>query len=96
MTVADWDIEEETMDTVFFTSGASISKQASLMEGKTVTNMAGLTGETAEVGKFGPVICPCGYFGIGSTLQLIEALKKKGNNFITAIYSAKRSGKVIK
>jgi ferredoxin--NADP+ reductase len=85
MGLAGWDIEEGTIDIVFYILGTSTAKLATLKVGESVANIAGPLGTPTEVEKFGRVICACGCFGVGPSLPLIKALKEKGNYVITVV-----------
>jgi ferredoxin/flavodoxin---NADP+ reductase len=85
MGLSGWDIEEGTIDIVFYILGTSTAKLATLKAGESVANIAGPLGTPTEVEKFGRVICACGCFGVGPTLPLIKALKEKGNYVITVV-----------
>lgn len=87
MGLAGWDVNEGTIDIVFYILGTSTAKLSTLKEGESVANIAGPLGTPTEVENFGKVICACGCFGIGPTLPLIKALKEKGNYVITVVES---------
>jgi len=87
MGLAGWDAEEGTVDIVFYVLGTSTAKLSAMLEGESVSNIAGPLGTPTKIENFGRVICACGCFGAGPTLPLIKALKEKGNYVITVVES---------
>jgi ferredoxin--NADP+ reductase len=85
MGLAGWDVEQGTIDIVFYILGTSTAKLSTLKVGDSVANIAGPLGTPTEVENFGRVICACGCFGIGPTLPLVKALKEKGNYVVTVV-----------
>jgi len=85
MGLSGWDVEEGTIDIVFYVLGTSTAKLSTMKVGESVANIAGPLGTPTEVENFGRVICACGCFGIGPTMPLIKALKEKGNYVITVV-----------
>jgi ferredoxin--NADP+ reductase len=87
MSLAGWDVEQGTIDIVFYIIGTSTALLSTLRAGEFVANIAGPLGKPTELGNFGKVICACGCFGIGPTLPLVKALKEKGNYVVTVVES---------
>ncbi|KQC12477.1 MAG: sulfide/dihydroorotate dehydrogenase-like FAD/NAD-binding protein [Methanothrix sp.] len=90
MGLAGWDVEEGTIDIVFYVLGTSTMKLGTLREGDSIMNLAGPLGKPTEIDNFGTVICACGCFGIGPSMPLIKALKEAGNYVITIVEGRSR------
>jgi len=90
MGLAGWDVDEGTIDIVFYVLGTSTMKLGTLREGDSIMNLAGPLGKPTEIENFGTVICACGCFGIGPSMPLIKALKEAGNYVITVVEGRSR------
>jgi ferredoxin--NADP+ reductase len=90
MGLAGWDVDEGTVEIVFYVLGTSTMKLGTMKVGDSVMNLAGPLGKPTEIENFGTVICACGCFGIGPTMPLIKALKEAGNYVITAVEGRSR------
>jgi ferredoxin--NADP+ reductase len=88
LSIADWDLEEGTLSTIFMVVGASTEKLASLKPGDTIPTVVGPLGKPTEIDKFGSVVCVGGCYGMGSMFPTIKALHEKEND-VTAVLEAR-------
>ncbi|MFQ6083546.1 MAG: sulfide/dihydroorotate dehydrogenase-like FAD/NAD-binding protein [Candidatus Aminicenantia bacterium] len=85
LSIADWDVEEGSVTSVFLIVGTSTHKLAQLKAEDSVSTYVGPLGKPSQIEKFGTVVCVGGCYGIGAIYPLTKNLKKAGNRVISLI-----------
>ncbi len=85
LTIADWNEDKGTVTSVFMAVGTSTQKLTQLNEGDELPVFAGPLGRSAEIAKFGTVLCVGGCYGIGAIYPIVRALKLAGNTVYTLL-----------
>ena len=85
LTIADADIERDTITLVVQRMGVSSTKLLALEPGDAVTNLVGPLGKATDIKQFGTVVCACGGVGAAPMLPIARALKQAGNRVITVL-----------
>ena len=85
LTIADADIEKDTITIVVQEVGLSSTKLCNLNEGDFITDVVGPLGNPTHIEKFGTVICAGGGVGVAPMLPIINALKAAGNRVLSVL-----------
>ena len=85
LTIADADIEKDTITLVVQQVGASTHKLLALNAGDSIHDVVGPLGRATRIENYGTVVCACGGVGAAPMLPIAEALKKAGNKVITVL-----------
>lgn len=85
LTIADWDLEEGSVTSIFMEVGATTCKLAQLNPGDSIEAYVGPLGLPTEIKNFGTVVCAGGCYGIGGIYPVARALKEAGNRVISVI-----------
>ena len=85
LSLSGWDKNEGTLEVLFLIMGRSTMKLSSLEEGGSVMDVVGPLGKPTEIESYGNTMCVCSTFGVGPTITLAKALKKKGNKVVSVM-----------
>ncbi len=83
LTIADFDINEGTITTVFQVVGRTTAKLARLEIGKELATLVGPLGKPTEVKKFGLTVLIGGGVGVAALYPILRAFKRAGNYTLT-------------
>ncbi len=83
LSLSGWDRNEGTVEVLFLIMGRSTMKLSSLKEGDCIMDVVGPLGRPTEIESYGNTMCVCSTFGVGPTVTLAKALKKKGNKVVS-------------
>lgn len=90
LTIADFDLQEETVTIIFQEVGKTTMVLGDLEEGDEILDFIGPLGKEIEEKYFGHVVCVGGGVGIAPTYPKARAFKEKGNR-VTSIIGARSS-----
>lgn len=82
LTIADWDVKNGSVTSVFMIVGTSTHKLSLLNSGDEVPVFVGPLGKPSEIEKYGTVVCAGGCFGIAAIYPIARALKEAGNKVV--------------
>lgn len=85
LTIADLDIQQGTITTIFLEVGKTTKQLGSLKRGDELADLAGPLGIPTEIEKYGRVICVGGGVGVAPLYLIAKALKEVRNNVISII-----------
>ena len=85
LTIADADIEKDTITLVVQKVGLSSTKLCNLNEGDEIHDVVGPLGNPTHIENFGTVLCAGGGVGVAPMLPIIKALKAAGNRVLSVI-----------
>jgi len=85
LTIADLDVQQGTITTIFLEVGKTTAQLGSLKEGDALIDVAGPLGKPTEIKKYGKVICVGGGVGVSSLYLEAKALRDAGNRVISII-----------
>jgi ferredoxin--NADP+ reductase len=85
LSLTGWDKNEGTLEVLFLIMGRSTMKLSSLGEGDCIMDVVGPLGRPTEIESYGNTMCVCSTFGVGPTITLVKALKKKGNRVVSVM-----------
>jgi ferredoxin--NADP+ reductase len=82
LSLTGWDKNEGTVEVLFLIMGRSTMKLSALGEGDCIMDVVGPLGKPTEIESYGNTMCICSTFGVGPTITLAKALKKRGNKVV--------------
>ena len=85
LTVADKNLEEETITLIVQVVGTATRKMDSLAEGDSFLDVVGPLGEATDITKVGTVVCIGGGVGVAPVYPITRAFKEAGNHIISII-----------
>ena len=85
LTVADKDLEKQTITLIVQIVGISTQKMDLLSEGEIFIDIVGPLGVPSEIDHFGTVVCIGGGVGVAPVYPITKALKEAGNRIISII-----------
>lgn len=85
LTIADSNLDEDSILIVVQKAGKSTGKICELNEGDSLTDVVGPLGKATEIKNFGTVVCAAGGVGAAPTLPIARGLKAAGNKVIVII-----------
>jgi len=85
LTIADFDVQAETITLIFQEIGKTTRQLASLAVGGSIADVVGPLGNPSTIEKFGTVVCVGGGVGIAPIFPIARALKSAGNRVISII-----------
>ncbi len=85
LTIADLDVQQGTVTTIFLEVGKTTKQLGSLKEGGSLADLAGPLGKPTEIKKYGKVVCVGGGVGVAPLYLEAKALKDAGNKVISII-----------
>ncbi|MDI6888111.1 MAG: sulfide/dihydroorotate dehydrogenase-like FAD/NAD-binding protein [Methanocellales archaeon] len=85
LTIADLDVLQGTITTIFLEVGKTTKHLGSLNDGDVLADLAGPLGKPTEIKKYGKVICVGGGVGVAPLYLEAKALKDAGNKVISII-----------
>ncbi|HJX69145.1 MAG TPA: sulfide/dihydroorotate dehydrogenase-like FAD/NAD-binding protein [Dehalococcoidia bacterium] len=85
LSLSGWDRNGGALEVLFLIMGRSTMKLSSLKEGDCVMDVVGPLGRPTEIESCGNAMCVCSTFGVGPTITLAKALKKRGNKVVSVM-----------
>ena len=85
LTIADSDIQNETITLIIQRVGKSSQKICDLNEGDYITDLVGPLGKATHIERFGTVVCACGGVGTAPMYPIAQAMKQAGNKVIVVL-----------
>jgi len=78
-TIADWDVEKNSVTIIFMVAGWSTKRLAKLKSGDELSHVAGPLGMPTKIEKVGHVVLAGGCYGIGGIYPIARSMKEAGN-----------------
>jgi ferredoxin--NADP+ reductase len=85
LTVADTNIEKDSVRIIFQVVGKSTTQLSLLNEGDFIKDFVGPLGRPTKIKKYGVIVAVAGGVGAAEVLPVIKELKRVGNKIITII-----------
>lgn len=85
LTIADADIEKDTITLVIQEVGTSTRKICALNPGDDLPDVVGPLGRATHIEKVGTVVCCGGGVGVAPLMPIVKAMKAAGNRVITVL-----------